>query len=326
MAPVTPDLADPAPRGTTLVLSVSELVELPGGTFPMGSDVFYPDEGPVHREYVAAFAIERHPVTNGQFAAFVSETGYVSVAEQPLSPAQFPGAAPEELQPGSLVFRPTAGPVDLRDWRQWWDWSTGASWRQPFGPGSGLDGKADHPVVQVAYADAEAYAAWAGRRLPSEAEWEYAARAGGTGIYAWGDDVRPDGRLMANTWQGRFPYENSGADGWRGTSPVGSFAPNDFGLRDMIGNVWEWTTTDYARRHRMAACCAPSQSSGQRTDGPQRKVLKGGSHLCAPEYCLRYRPAARSPQSPDTSTSHIGFRCVQSLAPSAAGVEATRTG
>ncbi|MFN3002831.1 formylglycine-generating enzyme family protein [Mycolicibacterium wolinskyi] len=287
---------------------VTELVEVPGGSFRMGSTSFYPEEAPIHTVTVADFAIEKHPVTNAQFAEFVDATGYRTVAERPLDPALYPGVADEDLQPGSLVFRPTPGPVDLRDWRQWWDWAPGASWRHPFGP-QRAECRPDHPVVQVAYPDAVAYAAWAGRRLPTEAEWEYAARGGVEGVYAWGDEATPDGRLMANTWQGRFPYRNDGALGWVGTSPVGTFPPNALRLFDMIGNVWEWTTTRFAPHHRSGAAesgCCPSPSG----DPGVNQVLKGGSHLCAPEYCHRYRPAARSPQSQDSSTTHIGFRCV----------------
>ncbi|AMO60145.1 sulfatase-modifying factor 1 [Mycolicibacterium phlei] len=289
---------------------LTELVELPGGSFRMGSTQFYPEEAPVHTVTVAPFAIERHPVTNAQFAAFVADTGYVTVAEQPIDPALYPGADPADLVPGALVFTPTEGPVALRDWRQWWRWVPGACWRHPFGPDSGIEDRMDHPVVQVAYPDAAAYARWAGRRLPTEAEWEYAARAGTTTTYPWGDDPTPDGRLMANTWQGDFPYRNTGALGWVGTSPVGVFPPNGFGLVDMIGNVWEWTTTRFTGHHRIGeqpkSCCTPS--------GPPNpaisQALKGGSHLCAPEYCHRYRAAARSPQSQDSATTHIGFRCV----------------
>jgi formylglycine-generating enzyme required for sulfatase activity len=291
--------------------SLTQLIMLPAGVFEMGATGFYHDEGPVHAEHVQAFGIEQHPVTNEQFAAFVADTGYRTTAEQPLDPAVFPGLADDELQSGSLVFRATSGPVDLREWRQWWDWAVGACWRHPFGPGSNIEGKAEHPVVQVCYADAEAYATWAGRRLPTEAEWEYAARARSTSTYPWGEDVRPSGRLMANTWQGRFPFENHGASGWVGTSPIGTFPANGYGLLDMIGNVWEWTTTTYAARHALRSpCCGPSSPAERRDDPTLRKTLKGGSHLCAPEYCLRYRPAARSPQSLDTSTTHIGFRCV----------------
>ncbi|CPZ00477.1 serine/threonine-protein kinase pkn1 [Mycobacteroides abscessus] len=210
-----------------------------------------------------------------------------------------------------MTFRTTAGPVDLHDWQQWWDWVPGAYWRQPFGPGSDIDGAAEHPVVQVAYTDAAAYARWAGRRLPTEAEWEYAARGGSDTVYAWGDEVAPEGRLMANTWQGRFPYRNDGALGWHGTSPVGTFPANGFGLLDMIGNVWEWTSTRFQPgAGTPRSCCSPSDNP----DPSVIQVLKGGSHLCAPEYCHRYRPAARSPQSQDSATTHIGFRCVENLA------------
>ena len=298
---------------------LTALVALPGGSFRMGSTQFYPEEAPVHSATVAAFAVERHPVTNAQFAEFVADTGYVTVAEQTPDPALYPGAAPQDLVPGSLVFRPTSGPVDLHDWRQWWDWVPGANWRHPFGPDSGIEDRLDHPVVQVAYPDAAAYAHWAGRRLPTEAEWEYAARGGATTTYAWSDDVALGGQLMANTWQGRFPYRNDGALGWVGTSPVGTFPANGFGLVDMIGNVWEWTTTQFDAHHRLdgpvESCCGPPGAAWPATsdlapDPTINQTLKGGSHLCAPEYCLRYRPAARSPQSQDSATTHIGFRCV----------------
>lgn len=283
---------------------LTDLVEIPAGVFRMGSTSFYPEEAPIHSVAVQQFALERHPVTNAQYAAFVDATGYVTLAEQELDPALYGDA-----EPGALVFHPTDGPVDLRDWRQWWRWIPGASWRHPFGPDSTFEDRLDHPVVQVAYPDAAAFARWAGRRLPTEAEWEYAARAGSVSTYAWGEEEKPDGALMANTWQGDFPYRNDGALGWAGTSPVGTFSPNAWGLLDMIGNVWEWTTTEFSAHHRLEAppkaCCAPA--------GPARpdisQTLKGGSHLCAPEYCHRYRPAARSPQSQDTATSHIGFRC-----------------
>lgn len=300
---------------------LTELIEVPGGSFRMGSTSFYPEEAPVHTVTVGAFAIERHPVTNAQFAAFIEQTGYVTVAERALDPALYPGVAPADLQPGSLVFRPTAGAVDLRDWRQWWDWAPGACWRRPFGPGSDVQDRLDHPVVQVAYPDAAAYAHWAGRRLPTEAEWEYAARAGTTTTYPWGDEAAPGGRLMANTWQGRFPFRNDGALGWRGTSPVGTFDANGYGLADMIGNVWEWTTTEFSAHHRPApagaGCCTPTGRSNPVPNGEPdpaiSQALKGGSHLCAPEYCHRYRPSARSPQSQDSSTTHIGFRCVTTV-------------
>jgi formylglycine-generating enzyme len=288
---------------------LTKLVQLPGASFRMGSERFYPEESPVHEVTVEPFSIELHPVTNAQFAEFVGDTGYVTVAEQPLDPAAFPGVPAAELSPGALVFQPTLRPVDLHDWRQWWTWVPGACWREPFGPGSAITDRPDHPVVQVAYPDAHAYATWAGRRLPTEMQWEYAAGAGADTVYAWGDDVRPGGRLMANTWQGKFPYANEGALGWAGTSAVGTFPANVFGLVDMIGNVWEWTTTPFNARHRPAqqasACCPPPAG-----DPSVHQALKGGSHLCAPEYCHRYRPAARSSQSQDSATTHIGFRCV----------------
>ncbi|MHA0285819.1 formylglycine-generating enzyme family protein [Mycobacterium sp. C3-094] len=287
---------------------LTELVALDGGRFRMGSTQFYPEEAPAHTVTVDAFAIERHPVTNAQFAAFVADTGYRTVAELAPDPAAYPGASPDDLVPGALVFRPTGGPVDLRDWRQWWEWVPGANWRQPHGPGSSAD--ADHPVVQVCYADALAYARWADRRLPTEAEWEFAARGGASTIYPWGDEAAPGGEQMANIWQGDFPYRHTGRIG---TTPVGTFPPNAHGLVDMIGNVWEWTTTRFAGHHQLAerveSCCGPSAPDAV-PNPAVNQALKGGSHLCAPEYCHRYRPTARSPQSQDSATTHIGFRCV----------------
>jgi len=268
-----------------------------GGSFSMGSEAFYADEGPVVTVEVEPFEIDVHPVTNDQFAEFVAQTGFVTTAEREL-PAELGGGGP-----GSLVFHETAGPVSLRDWRQWWRWVQGANWRHPFGPGSDIHVYGSHPVVQVSCDDASAYAAWVGGRLPTESEWEFAAQGGEATTYAWGEDVRPDGRLMANTWQGAFPYRNEGAEGWRGTSPVGSFDANGYGLFDMIGNVWEWTSSPYLPHNSADSCCG-----GESGDSQTRRVLKGGSHLCSPEYCLRYRPAARSPQSDDTSMTHIGFR------------------
>jgi sulfatase modifying factor 1 len=296
------------------------MLDIPDGDFLMGSDDFYADEGPRHPVRVTAFELDEHPVTNAEFTEFVAATGYLTVAEQTLDPKEFSNLLPHELGPGGLVFTPSPGPVDLGDWRQWWRWSPGASWRHPLGPGSSIEGQTNHPVVQVSFADAAAYATWAGKRLPDEAEWEFAARGGSPDgfTYAWGNEARPDGALMANTWQGQFPYLNTGANGWAGTSPVGTFAPNGYGLVDMIGNVWEWTGSYYSSRHKAQAgshgregpcACAPLENP----HGDSRRVLKGGSHLCAPEYCLRYRPPARSPQTEDTATSHIGFRCARSL-------------
>ncbi|GAA3666462.1 formylglycine-generating enzyme family protein [Arthrobacter ginkgonis] len=308
------------------------MLHVPAGEFLMGSDEFYADEGPPHRVRVPAFELDERPVTNAEFAVFVAATGYLTVAERPLDPAEFPGLSPQDLAPGGLVFTPSSGPVDLGDWRQWWRWVPGACWHQPLGPGSSIQGREDHPAVQVSFADAGAYATWAGKRLPDEAEWEFAARGGLSDAftYAWGNEASPGGVLMANTWQGRFPYLHTGANGWKGTSPVGTFPPNGYGLFDMIGNVWEWTRSYYSARHdtdagagthhRVGGCaCTPHRDkaaeSAEPGSGIPRRVLKGGSHLCAPEYCLRYRPAARSPQAEDTATSHIGFRCARSLTP-----------
>jgi len=288
---------------------VIDFVELTGGTFRMGSEAFYAEEGPVHDAHVGPFAIAVHAVTNRDFAAFVDATGHVTVAERELDPADFPGADLASLEPGSLVFTPTDGPVDLRDWRQWWRWTPGASWRHPRGPESTIDGRDDHPVVQVAYADAVAYATWSGARLPTEAEWEFAARGGLDGAtYTWGEE--PNDGTRANTWQGRFPYDNTGALGHIYTAPVGSFPPNGYGLHEMTGNTWEWTSTPWTSRHAATGCaCGPGAEPGS----PASRVLKGGSHLCAPEYCLRYRPAARSEQSEDSATTHLGFRLAREV-------------
>jgi formylglycine-generating enzyme required for sulfatase activity len=292
---------------------------VPAGAFVMGSDEHYPEEGPARRVSVSEFRIDRCQTTNREFAAFVEATGYVTVAERPLDPADFPGAPAENLVPGSLVFTPTPGPVDLRHLSQWWTWTPGACWRRPEGPGSSLAGRDDEPVVHVALEDAEAYAAWAGKSLPTEAEWERAARAGIEGAaYVWGDEPEPAGERLANYWHGDFPWR---ADrGYGARSPVGAYPPNGYGLHDMAGNVWEWTADWYAARHEDVACCVPADPRGGDVEGsydpaqPQfrvpRKVIKGGSYLCADSYCLRYRPAARRPQMVDTGTSHIGFRCV----------------
>jgi formylglycine-generating enzyme required for sulfatase activity len=300
--------------------SREQMVRIPGGTFFMGSEDFYPEEAPVHEETVGPFLMDRHPVTNDDFSAFVTDTGYVTLAERAPNPADYPGVPPEALVPGSLVFHRTAGPVDLRDWSQWWAYVPGAQWRYPEGPGSSIEGRGNHPVVHIAYEDAVAYAGWAGKLLPTEAEWEFAARGGlNRAKFVWGDEMQPDGKVMANTWQGEFPYENLLLDGYERTSPVGIFPPNGYGLYDMAGNVWEWTDEWYRNAHvPTSACCSvpvrasvdDSYDPGQPQLRIPRKVLKGGSHLCAPNYCLRFRPAARSPQMIDTSMSHLGFRCI----------------
>jgi sulfatase modifying factor 1 len=286
------------------------MVEIPAGRFTMGSEDFYPEERPVHDVDLDGFRIDANPVTVREFRRFVRDTGYVTVSERPLDPEQYPDADPALLVPGSLVFHPTRGPVDLRDYRSWWSYVPGACWHRPEGPGSDTYTRANHPVTHIAHEDAAAYADWAGKALPTEAEWERAARGGLEGAtYAWGDEPLPDGTPMANTWQGEFPWQNTLDDGFAGTSPVGSFPPNGYGLHDVCGNVWEWTTDWFAGDHTAPApCCGPSRSD----DGEiPRRVIKGGSHLCAPSYCLRYRPAARQGEAIDTSTSHIGFRCVK---------------
>ncbi len=286
------------------------MIWLPGGSFLMGSNNFYREERPVRQESVRGFWMDAHPVTNAEFRQFVNATGYVTTCERPPDPALYPDAHPSFLVPGSLVFRKPQGPVDLRDNRAWWEYAPGADWRHPEGPDSSLTSRDDHPVVHVSYEDACTYADWAGKELPIEAEWEFAARGGLEGAtYAWGEEFAPEGLARANTWQGRFPWENLKADGHYGTSPVDAFPANGYGLHDMIGNVWEWTASVFTpprAESTKKSCCIPNGPGG--TTAP--RVVKGGSHLCAPNYCLRYRPAARQSETVDTSACHIGFRCV----------------
>jgi formylglycine-generating enzyme len=328
-----PGLAE-RPPGTlpSLARDACDMVPIPGGQFSMGSDRHYPEEAPAHRVKVTPFRIDRTPVTNAQFRRFVEATGYVTVAEVPPDPKDYPGALPHMLKPGSLVFTPPGHVTDLRDWSQWWRFESGADWRHPLGRGPQRPKAQDnHPVVHIAFRDAEAYATWAGKQLPTEAEWEFAARGGLDGAeFAWGDELTPGGRHMANIWQGIFPLQNLAEDGYARTSPVSAFPPNAYGLYDMIGNVWEWTADWFSQRHTadpQKACCIPENPRG----GPQaashdprtpsiripRKVVKGGSHLCAPNYCRRYRPAARHAQPIDTGMSHVGFRCILRSAESA---------
>ncbi len=293
----------------------------------MGSERFYAEEAPVRRVRVDGFWIDEAPVTNREFAAFVDARGYRTVAEIPPDPKIY-GLLPEVAVAGSLVFQRTTTPVPLHDHHAWWSFCEGASWRHPTGPGSGIADLLDHPVVHVAHADAVAYAKWAGKSLPTEAEWEYAARGGYDGReYAWGDMLEPDGEVLANYWRGLFPFANQRTDGQHRTTAVGSYPANGYGLYDMIGNVWEWTADWYAHPAQVTAnrrdkspCCTVQNPRGGTLRGSLipgqpvrsigRKVLKGGSHLCAANYCERYRPAARTPQMIDSSTSHIGFRCV----------------
>lgn len=301
-----------------------DMIEIPGGMFRMGSDTHYAEEAPAHRVRVDSFFIDRAPVTNRQFKAFVRETGYVTVAEKVPDAKDYPGALPHMLYAGSLVFSPPSRIANLQDWGQWWAFMKGADWRHPYGLKSNINTLDSHPVVHVAYADALAYAEWAGKELPTEAEWEFAARGGlEYAEFAWGDELTPGGKHMANTWQGEFPRQNTCDDGFERTSPVTAFPPNGYGVYDMIGNVWEWTSDWFSPKHEAdapKACCIPQNPRGGQVANSYdpcqpairipRKVLKGGSHLCAPNYCRRYRPAARHAEAIDTSTSHVGFRCV----------------
>ena len=302
--------------------AVAGMSRIPGGAFTMGSNDHYPEEAPAHRVRVDPFWIDRYTVTNREFARFVEATGYVTLAERPANPADYPGAKPELLAPSSVMFRKAKERIDLTDHYNWWIYVAGADWRHPRGPGSTIKGLWKHPVVHVAFEDAEAYAAWAGKALPTEAEWEFAARGGLEGAeFTWGDEFTPGNRHMANTWQGEFPWQNLLQDGYEGTAPVGAFPPNGYGLYDMAGNVWEWTTDWYQDHGRIAkSCCTLENPRGGDPDASRdprlpdvripRKVMKGGSHLCAPNYCRRYRPAARMPKGIDTSTCHLGFRCI----------------
>ncbi len=308
-------MARPEPGTTTAWMK-----RMAGGEFAMGSERHYPEEAPVRRVRVDPFWIDEAPVTVGEFARFVAATGHVTVAERAPDPADYPGMDPALAVAASLVFTPPPGPVDLRQPLSWWRLQPGADWRRPEGP-DGPAARPDHPVVHIAWPDAQAYAAWAGKALPTEAEWEFAARGGLEGAdYAWGDDLHPGGRRLANTFDGAFPWNNLAPAESRTTSAVRSYEANGFGLFDMIGNVWEWTADWYGAGAAPAkSCCVPTNPRGP-AEGVSRdpadpaaiprKVLKGGSHLCAPSYCQRYRPAARHPQPIDTSASHVGFRCV----------------
>jgi formylglycine-generating enzyme required for sulfatase activity len=306
-------------------IQLNGMVWIPGGTFMMGSDRHYPEEAPAHRVTVDGFWMDIEPVTNAAFSRFVEATKYVTVAERPANPADYPGAKPELLAPSSVVFAKPNQRVDMRNPYNWWTYVPGADWRHPRGPQTSITGLEPHPVVHVAYEDVVAYCKWAKKELPTEAEWEFAARGGLEGAeFAWGNEREPGGKVMANTWQGEFPISNLLKDGFEWTSPVGAFPANGYGLCDLIGNVWEWTCDWYQAHSQVSqSCCArlnPKGGSAELSSDPRltnvripRKVMKGGSHLCAENYCRRYRPAARMGQPVDTSTCHLGFRCIRRL-------------
>jgi formylglycine-generating enzyme required for sulfatase activity len=302
------------------------MVWIKGGEFLMGSDNSYAmeNEKPTVKTKVAGFWLDQHPVTNAQFSKFVSSTGYITTAEQKPNweemKAQLPPGtekpAEELLQPGSLVFTPPNNQVDLQNFSGWWSWTVGASWRYPQGPASDIIGKENHPVVHISWDDAKAYASWAGKRLPTEAEWEYAARAGTKSRYYWGDNVAPNGKFMANIFTGEFPHKNTKADGFARSSPVKSFPANPFGLYDMAGNVWQWTADHYLENaHELRAAGKPlpsgSYNSTREIPTAEERVIKGGSFLCSTSYCESYRPSARRGTPPDTSSEHVGFRCAK---------------
>ena len=310
LRPSTPP--PPPPPGMVLV---------PGGTFEMGTDdPAFPD-APRHRVTVSPFYMDATEVTNEAFAAFVKATGYVTLAERKVDPAQVPGldparVRPQDLEPFSSVFSPPRDPVPLHDPLAWWRGVKGANWRRPEGSDSSIEHRPRHPVVHVAYEDAEAYARWAGKRLPTEAEWEFAARGGLAGMtYPWGEDLRPGDRWRANIWQGRFPNENLKADGFDGTAPVGSFPPNGYGLHDMAGNVWEWCSDwyriDYYPSSPSRDPRGPSTSHDPAEPGIPKRVQRGGSYLCSDLYCVRYKVGSRGKGDPGSPTGHVGFRCVQ---------------
>lgn len=280
----------------------------------MGSLAFYPEERPLRDAPVADLLVDAQPVTNAAFRRFVAATGHRTTAERRPDPDDFPGADPADLVAGSQVFTPTTEPVPLDDWTRWWRWVPGADWRHPEGPGSTLDGRQHHPVVHVGYEDALAFADWAGKRLPTEAEWEHAARGGlEQATYAWGETFSPRGRIMANTWHGRFPFENLRPHGFSRTSPVDRFPANGYGLRDTTGNVWEWTASPWDTVAGPGSAPAPCCGSAPALRENDRQVIKGGSHLCAPNYCHRYRPAARQGHAVRSTTGHVGFRCVRDI-------------
>lgn len=296
------------------------MVWIPGGEFAMGDSLF-PDAQPIHRVQVNPFWMDATEVTNAEFARFVESTGYATIAERTPKAEDFPGAPPENLAAGSVVFSPPTGPVPLDNHLRWWGYVKGAYWRHPEGPGSSIENRMNHPVVHIAWTDAAAYAKWAGKRLPTEAEWEFAARGGLDGkSFGWGDEFQPGGKSMANTFQGNFPNNNTAADGFRATAPAKSFPSNGYGLYDMAGNVWEWTADWYRPDTHRAQNSTPSLAANPQgpnnshdpsEPGVPKRVHKGGSYLCTDQYCARYRPGGRGKGEPDTGANHLGFRCVK---------------
>jgi formylglycine-generating enzyme required for sulfatase activity len=313
-----PRLNPSTPPGT----APEGMVWVPGGEFWMGSDSGQDgDEKPVHKVYVDGFWMDRTEVTNAQFAKFVEAAKYVTVAERKPEAKDFPDAAPEDLVPFSAVFVNSPAPVPLDNPLRWWKRVPGANWRHPAGPDSSIS--KDYPAVHIAWEDAAAYAKWAGKRLPTEAEWEFAARGGlDRQRFAWGNELTPGGKWMANIWQGHFPDHNSAEDGFRGVAPVASFPPNGYGLHDMSGNVWEWCADwyqpDYYGRSPYRNPPGPTSGAPDEVDprGAPQRVRRGGSYLCSDQYCLRYLPSARDKNPPESSASHTGFRCVLSPATS----------
>ena len=296
------------------------MVWIPAGRFWMGTD-HMDDAQPVHEVEVKGFWMDRTDVTNEEFARFVKATGYVTIAERPLNQKEFPNLASDDLAAGSVVFTPPAHPISLENPLAWWQFVRGANWRHPDGPNSDLRGKENYPVVHIAWPDAMAYAKWAGKRLPTEAEWEFAARGGlDRQAYVWGNELKPGGKWKANTFQGHFPDHNTSEDGYAGIAPVASFAPNGYGLYDMSGNVWQWVSDwyrpdYYAQLNRYGSLAAnpqgPRDSFDPQEPGVQKRVQKGGSYLCTEQYCERYMPGARGKGDPETGTNHLGFRCVR---------------
>jgi formylglycine-generating enzyme required for sulfatase activity len=317
----TPVVQTPAPHTAEIAFQIdtvaAKMVWIPAGTFQMGSnDAAFPDSQPLHKVTLDGYWMDEHEVTNAEFAQFVQATGYVTVAERQLNPADFPGVPVENVVPGSGVFTPPTQAVSLDNPLQWWRYVPGANWRQPQGPSSSVQGQLNKPVVQVSYEDAAAYAQWAGKRLPTEAEWEYAAQGGrGQQKYYWGNELKPGGKWMANIYQGSFPDKNTGEDGFVGLAPVKSYRANGYGLYDMDGNVWEWCSDyyrpDYYRMSPAKNPTGPTDSYDPDEPGAVKRVQRGGSFLCSDQYCVRYKPGSRGKGEYTSASDNLGFRCVK---------------